>query len=155
MLKRVKSLLFNSADKTQATNEPLKAEESDIAACALMVEAALQDGVLDASERETILRLIEKGFGVTGVDAEALLEEASERASKAVDSFGFTRIVMKHYDHEERVKLVEMLWQVIFADGEVHDYEASLMRRVAGLLHIPDRENGLARNRAAAETDSL
>ncbi|MBT5752226.1 MAG: hypothetical protein HOI33_05910, partial [Rhodospirillaceae bacterium] len=46
MLKRVKSLLFNSADKTQATNEPLKAEESDIAACALMVEAALQDGVL-------------------------------------------------------------------------------------------------------------
>ena len=78
MLKRVKSLLFNSADKTQATNEPLKAEESDIAACALMVEAALQDGVLDASERETILRLIEKGFGVTGVDAEALLEEGCD-----------------------------------------------------------------------------
>jgi uncharacterized tellurite resistance protein B-like protein len=50
-------------------------------------------------------------------------------------------------DHEQRLSIMEMLWQVVYADAELHDHEASLMRRMAGLLYISDQESGLLRQR--------
>ena len=54
-------------------------------------------------------------------------------------------------DEEERIGVIEMLWEVAYADGELHDYEASLLRRVAGLLYVSDRANGEARLRVMAK----
>ena len=54
------------------------------------------------------------------------------------------------YDQEERVKLIELLWEVVLDDEEVHDYEASLIRRLCGLLYVSGRESAEARNRAKA-----
>ena len=54
------------------------------------------------------------------------------------------------FDQEERIRLIEMLWEVAYADGELHDYEASLMRRITGLLYISDRDSGEARQRVLA-----
>ena len=74
-------------------------------------------------------------------------EKPYSRPSKAVDMHGFISPLMKNFDHQKRVMLVEMLWDVVYADGVLHDYEANLMRRVAGLLHVSDQESGAARKR--------
>lgn len=62
--------------------------------------------------------------------------------------YGLTRDIKNSLDHPERVELMEMLWQVAYADGVLHDYEANLMRRLAGLLYVSDQESGEARKRA-------
>ena len=64
------------------------------------------------------------------------------------DIYKYTKIVRNSFDDSERVALMEMLWQLVYSDGELHDFEATLMRRLAGLLYVDDRESGAARKRA-------
>ncbi len=79
-----------------------------------------------------------------------LLAKAREQAENAVDIYVFTRQIIRGFDETERLQLIEMLWEVVYADGRMDDLEANLLRRVAGLLGISDQETGLARQRIAA-----
>jgi uncharacterized tellurite resistance protein B-like protein len=63
---------------------------------------------------------------------------------------GFTTAIKDGFEPAERVELIEMLWEVVYADGQLHDYEASLLRRIAGLLYVSDRNSGEARKRVLA-----
>jgi uncharacterized tellurite resistance protein B-like protein len=60
-------------------------------------------------------------------------------------------VIKDSFDQEERVELMEMLWEVVYADGALHHLEANLMRRIAGLIFVPDRESGEARKRALSK----
>lgn len=124
------------------------AEDPKLATAALLVEAAMMDATFEASERQRIESLLERRFELAAGDAGALVEKAAEQVDSSSQLFGFTRTVNEHFDHDERVGLVEMLWQVVYADGRLDDYEANLMRRIAGLIHVSDRESGAARKRA-------
>ena len=70
--------------------------------------------------------------------------------SEANQLLGFTRTIKDRYSLEERIELIEMIWEVVYADGELHDYEANLLRRLGGLLYVSDRERGDARKRVLA-----
>jgi uncharacterized tellurite resistance protein B-like protein len=119
-----------------------------VAAAALMLEAARLDGEVTAAEEATIEGLLRKRFRLDAQTVEHLLDAAHAKADDSVGWQAFTREIKDGFDHAGRIALVEMLWEVIFADGELHDYEASLMRRVAGLLYITDGESAAARARA-------
>jgi uncharacterized tellurite resistance protein B-like protein len=125
-------------------------EERQLAAAALMVEAAGMDSAFGAEERVKIGDLVQSRFALSPVEAEDLLAEAEQMSSKSVQWQGFTRAIKDGFDHEERIELIEMLWEVVYADGELHDYEASLLRRVTGLLYVTDRDSGEARKRVLA-----
>ena len=127
---------------------PVMFDDHHLAAAALLVEAALMDGTLDEIEHARITDIIRTRLGVDGKAATALLEHAETAASESVDWHGFTRTIKETFDHDERIALVEMLWEVVYADGQVHDHEASLMRRVTGLLYVSGRESADARARA-------
>ncbi|MBL6935240.1 MAG: TerB family tellurite resistance protein [Alphaproteobacteria bacterium] len=149
---KVKSFLFEREGR--AENESgHSSEELHIAACALLAEAALIDGSYDEEEAARIVDLAQRHLGLDAESAHNLLEEALKRARQAVDVHAFISPLMKNFDHQQRVILVEMLWDVVYADGELHDYEANLMRRVAGLLHISDQESGAARKRVLERTE--
>ena len=122
-------------------------DAAQLAAAALLVEAAWLDGRFDDDERRVILVLLERRFGLTREDAEALLDAGRKAAEDSNQLYAFTRVLKDRFSFEDRIRIVEMLWEVAYADGALHDYEASLMRRVCGLLFVTDRENGLARNR--------
>jgi uncharacterized tellurite resistance protein B-like protein len=83
-----------------------------------------------------------------------LINEAVVQVDNSVDHYGFVRKVKEVYDHDARVDLVEMLWQVVYADGNVDDFEANLMRRLAGLLDVSDRDSGDARKRVIERLDN-
>jgi uncharacterized tellurite resistance protein B-like protein len=123
-------------------------EERRLAAAALLVEAARQDGDYAPEERALIRALLSGRFGLSGEEADALLAGAEEAQRQATDLFRFTRQAVAGLDEEGRQTLIEMLWQVVLADGRLDDYEASLMRRVAGLLHVSDHASAAARHRA-------
>ena len=122
-------------------------EERQLAAAALMVEAASLDDSFDAAERERIEALLKAHFELSDAEAAELLEEGEQASSDSVQWQGFTRAIKDGFEPEERIALIEMLWEVAYADGELHDYEASLIRRITGLLYVSDRDSGDARIR--------
>jgi uncharacterized tellurite resistance protein B-like protein len=124
-------------------------DEHHLAAAALMVEAALVDGRLGPKERLQIRQLLETRLGLTTDAALDLMEHAAAHSAEGSDWHGYTRVLKDAYDDQGRQAIVEMLWEVVLADGVVHDYEASLMRRVPALLYVGDRENAEARARVA------
>lgn len=125
-------------------------DELQLAAAALMVEAATMDSAFDATERARIGQLVRDRFALSEKEATDLVAEAERKAGESVEWHGFTRSIKDGFDHAERVQLIEMLWEVAYADGTLHDYEASLLRRVSGLLYVGDRESGEARKRVLA-----
>ncbi|MAH84435.1 MAG: hypothetical protein CBB68_08910 [Rhodospirillaceae bacterium TMED8] len=147
MLDQIKSRLFSPAD-----GKPEK-DQIPVAAATLLIESAVLDGDFDANERVIISRLLAERFSLSAVEVAALIEEGERAAENAVELYGITRILKEGLDYDQRLKIMEILWQVVYADGRVHDYEANLARRVAGLLHVPDRESAFARRRALEQLD--
>ena len=117
------------------------------AAAVLLAIAARLDGHAAPDERESIVRLLRVRLGVE--DAEALVDEADEAALASTDFYQVTRVIKDSLAADQRAGIIEMLWEVVYADGKVHDYEASLIRRVAGLLQVEDRDAGEARKRVS------
>jgi len=125
----------------------------ETAAAALLVEAASIDDNFDDAEYATIARLLAERFDLSSEGVRTLIEDAHDAAEQSVELFSFARRVKAGFDHEERVIMIEMLWEVVYADGIVHDYEANLVRRITGLLHVTDRESGEARKCVLAKLD--
>ena len=117
------------------------------AAAVLLAIAARLDGHAAPDERESIVRLLRVRLGVE--DAEALVDEADEAAIASTDFYQVTRVIKDSLAADQRAGIIEMLWEVVYADGKVHDYEANLIRRVAGLLQVEDRDAGEARKRVS------
>ncbi len=150
MINRFKALFLDRGGAPETDGSGHSGDELQIAAAALMVEAAQLDGDFAAAERAKILDLVTERFGLSREEGRSLVEAAAERVADATQLHGFTRVIKRAFSHEERVELLEMLWDVVYADDDLHDLEASLMRRVTGLLQVPDRESGAARKRALA-----
>jgi uncharacterized tellurite resistance protein B-like protein len=150
MLDQLRSFFFDR-DGAPAEGERHSDAELHQAAAALLVEAACMDSEFDDEERQTIERLLAARFEMSEAEARELVEVAEEKVANSVELFSFARTVKNRFSHEERVELLEMLWEVVYADGELHDYEANLMRRMTGLIHVTDQEGGQARKRALAK----
>ena len=108
------------------------------------------DGHFDGDERDAICAALGAHFGLSDTEAHTLIDEAEAAHHEATDLHRFTRTINDRFDHEDRLAVMEMLWEVVYADGRLHAYEANLIRRVGGLLHITDRERGEARKRVLA-----
>ncbi|NQU60344.1 MAG: TerB family tellurite resistance protein [Rhodospirillales bacterium] len=146
MIERIKALVLGGGGAV-----PEKAMETDVAAVALLIEAAIMDGDFGAAERAAIAALIEERFGLAGADVEDLITAGSMAVEKSHQLFAFTRVLKQGFDAGQRQQMIEMLWEVAYADGVVHDYEANLVRRVCGLLHVSDRDSGAAKKRVLAK----
>lgn len=150
MLKRLLKA-FGKEIAGEAAEETLGAfGEEHIAVAVLLIEAAKLDGTFSDEERTAISSLLGAHFSLDAQDVAELFTSADERHEQSVEIFRFTNTVKSNFSEDERVQMIEMLWQVVYSDGEVHDYEANLLRRVGGLLHIPDRAAGDARRRVIA-----
>lgn len=145
MLQKLKALLFD-ADSGSAAR-PAGRDDVALAAAAVMVETATLDGSFDEAERASILRLLQRRFSLTDAEARDLLAEAEAEAAQTTELYAYTRAIKDRFDQDQRIEMVEMLWEVVYADGEVHDYEANLMRRICGLLYVEDAQSGDARKR--------
>lgn len=126
-------------------------DEVQICAAALLVEAAYLDGEFTDDERATVLTALQRQFELTAEEADELLSEAEGVQDNAIEISRFTRAV-KSMPEDKRIEIVEALWEVVLADGDLHAYEANLLRRVGGLIYVSDRENAEARQRVLDRT---
>ena len=107
-----------------------------IATCALMIEMASIDEEFSEAEKERIVRLFEKEFGLTGSEIDRLLELAREELDTRIDLWGFTNLINQHYDNEQKMKVIEMIWGVVYADGELSAHEDYLVHKFYKMLNL-------------------
>ena len=150
MINRIKALLGTARDAGEPGRSAGTGQDKHLAVAALLVEAAHMDRSFDAREREVILDLVAKRFALDAAEAESLLAEAHAAQQQAVDLVRFTRTIKDAFAPEERIELIEMLWEIVYADGRVDPFEANLLRRIGGLIYVSDQERGAARKRVAA-----
>ncbi|HEU0070813.1 MAG TPA: TerB family tellurite resistance protein [Alphaproteobacteria bacterium] len=143
MIARVLEFLSGKAAPAAASSDDL-----EIAVAALLIEAARMDEGFDATERAAIERLLAEKFGHAPERVAQLIAEAEAAVARSTQMFPFTREICARLDYAARVRIVEMLWQVAYADGRLDPQEDMLLRRIAGLIHVEDRDRALARQRA-------
>ncbi len=122
----------------------------ELATAAILVEAAMMDGQFTNDERRAIAAILQDRFEFSTAEAVDLIDSALAERQKSSDIYPFTRAVKDLFDDAGRLEIVEHLWHVAYADGVLHDYEAHLVRRIAGLLYVPDAQSGAARKRVLA-----
>ncbi len=146
MFQRLQALL-SGADLESNSQEKHPDEDLRLATAALLVEAAMMDGQTGGAELKTVESLLAEHFGLTDEEVVLLVEAGQAAATDSSQLYGFTRVIKDRYSQEERIRMIEMLWEVAYIDGQIHHLESNLIRRVAGLIYVPDRENGDARKR--------
>jgi uncharacterized tellurite resistance protein B-like protein len=122
-----------------------------LAAAALLVHCAVIDGELTPAERDKLSALIRQRFNLSDGDAAELIEKATAAEHEAVDLYHFTHLLNRTLDDEGRAKVIEMMWEIVYADGTRDELEDNLLWRAADLLGVSQRERIELRQRVAAK----
>lgn len=131
---------------------PLDQDDARLALTALLVRIARTDGHYDEEEIRLIDRIVITRYGLTPFEATKLRSQAEVFEAEAPDTVRFTRAIKATVDHDDRAGVIEALWAVVLADGERDDHENALMRMVAPMLGINDRDSARARQRVEKGT---
>ena len=113
-----------------------------------MIEAAYTDGQIDTSELNKIKLSLINVFSEDPMEVNLVLEEAVKNKNNSKSLHHYTSFINKNFDEDKKLLLIEALWEIVLSDGEIHDFESNLIRRLSGLLYISDIDSGNARKRA-------
>ena len=143
MIKLLKDILSNNIsaeDKVDTGNLELLS--------GLMIEAAYTDGQIDQIEINKIKLTLINVFEENPKEVDSILEEALKNKNNTKSLHYYTSLINKNFSDDKKLLLIEALWEIVLSDGEIHDYETNLIRRLSGLLYISDVSSGNARKRA-------
>ena len=115
--------------------------------CGIMIEAANIDGTIDQKEIEKISNFLVYSFEEKQEDVQREIDRCINDLNNHKSLHFFTSKINKLYSNEKKIELIEILWEIILADGKIHDYESNLIRRLAGLLYLNDYECGKAKKK--------
>ena len=119
-----------------------------VATAALLLEMMRMDSSVTAAETATVANALQTRFGLTVQEVDTLMTLAAEEAHQATDYFQFTSLINKSFSREQKIQVVEYLWQVAFADGHLDAHEQHFMRKIADLLYISHADYVAAKQRA-------
>ena len=136
MLDIVKRFFSKTRANNSNTAEQNREHDLCVATCALFVEMARIDGTFSQAELETILSILKEKYGLSGEHADALIEEADKERDQSVDLWQFARLINENYSTDEKIEIVETLWQIVYVDGKMDQYEHYLMNKLKNLLRL-------------------
>ncbi len=139
MLDRIRAFV-DQLVAAPGSHAPLEGEEARVAAVALMCHVIAADGVVEEQERDALMAVVAARFGLDAGETEDLIAEAARQDREAVDFYSFTSTLKRVLGREERLSLVGAMWELVYADGGVHEFEDNVIWRVAELLGIDGRE---------------
>jgi len=148
MLTQISKWMKDLATQNAAIPDDEKKLAQTIAA--LLVEAAMADGEIDEAEYAHIQHMLVAQLDVAEAEAAALLDDSVAAHADRIEIHGLVRAIRSQTEAADRSIILEMVWMVVLADGQLDLHESQLMRRLAGLLFVDDVESGLAAQRARA-----
>lgn len=119
-----------------------------LATAVLLIEVMRSDAESTDEEQATILNILKERFHLSDVEVAQLTELGHRKAKAANDLHQFTSLINRELDLSEKIRIIEYLWQVAYADRQISAHENHLMRRIVDLLHIPHGDNIAAKMRA-------
>jgi len=131
-------------------SEHYRPSDERLALAALLVRASAIDGVSSEEERAKLRDLLARKFDLSGDELDVLVEDAIAAEADAVDLYRFTSVLKSSMSEDERIRVIENLWEVVYADGKSDEFEENLVWRVAELLAV-NRRDRIAAKREAAE----
>lgn len=144
MLQAIKNFFEQNIASTPVddTDHQLK-----LATAALLIEMMQQDDHVHESEITMVRQALQKNFALTENETLQLCELAKQELDNAVDSHQFTSLIAKHYSQAEKIKIIEYLWRVAYADNHLDPLEEHMVRHIAELIYVPHREFIKAKHR--------
>jgi len=139
--------LKNIFQKNQKTGETDSIDDLTIL-CGLMIEAANTDGNVSQDEVNKISLVLTEIFKEDPLDVKKVLTKTLKNKDEPTSLQFFTYKINKSFDIEKKLLLIETLWEIILADGKIHDFESNLIRRLAGLFYISDVSCANAKRKA-------
>ena len=118
-----------------------------LATAALMFEMLRADDDEHPDERHALEQALKESFSLSETETQQLAKLAEREAAESVSLYQFTGLINRHFSPQEKTEVVEMLWQVAYADGNLDRYEEALVRKIADLIHVPHREFIQAKHR--------
>ncbi|MDJ0828289.1 MAG: TerB family tellurite resistance protein [Desulfobacterales bacterium] len=121
----------DSTDNAQSKPHDLR-----VATTALFLEMARIDESFSDAEMDTILAILKEKYGLSAEHTDALIQAADEELEESLDLWQFAKLINENYTRDEKEKIIEMLWQIVFVDGKLDKYENYLMHKMANLLRL-------------------
>ncbi len=127
------------SDKIDLQKDQTPANEKSsirIATCALLIEMASIDEEFDDVERKRIVDYFKSEYGLPDSDIEELFDLSRKQLDSSIDLWGFTNLINKHYDKDQKIKVIEMIWEVVYADGKLSAHEDYLVHKFYKMLNL-------------------
>lgn len=147
MFERIQSF-FNNLTASHAAE--IAPDDPLIAVAALCIQVMEADGTVSDSEKERLRTLLREHYGRDGASLEALIDAGREAGNEAVDYYRFTADLKRHLDDDQRLELIGILWDIVYADGVRNELEDHVIWRIADLLGVSGTDRVALRQRAAA-----
>ena len=142
MFNALKKFLAGLGSEPEAVHH-FAPDDRRLAEAALMFHVIAADGVVDEGERDHMESILSSHFDLTPAETKILVDDAHKADMEAIDLYGFTSILKQNLSEEERITIVEHMWEMVYADGVVHELEDNIVWRVAELLGVSQRERML------------
>ena len=150
MFNVLKKLFSSAAEQNEQAEDAFSVTDPRVAVAALLVHTISIDGTVDDAERTLIREVLANAYELTAKETDDLIALAQAQDQEAVDLYGFTSIIKSSFDADERMHVVEMMWEMVYADGEIHEFEDNVVWRAAELLGISTRDRVTLRQRVEA-----
>ncbi len=153
MLNNLKRFFEDALEQSSQASEATTEHALQRAVAALCIEMSRADSQVLEAERAGIITALRECFDLPADEIDNLLNLAEADADEAVSLFEFTTLLNQHFEHAQKIRFVEQLWRVAYADGQLEKHEAHLVKNVSDLLHLRHREYISAKHKAEAEAE--
>mgnify|MGYP005665041597 FL=1 len=128
---------FKKIFQNEETEVPSIDDKTSTKACiALLLETSMADEILDESELMALKNTLQKDFQINEDEIDELIDLAKENVEDSTSLYEFTRDINDNFDAAERVKLIESMWKIAYADGNIDKYEEHIIRKVSNLIYV-------------------
>ena len=128
---------FKKIFQSEESEDPTIDDKTSTKACiALLLETSMADEILDESELMALKNTLQKDFKINEDEIDELIDLAKENVEDSTSLYEFTRDINDNFDVAERVKLIESMWKIAYADGNIDKYEEHIIRKVSNLIYV-------------------
>ena len=140
MIDLVKVFFSKRSHDNSSNQRRQRPHDIRIATCALLLEMSHIDGEFSKLERERIISILKRNFDLSEEHATTLLEASDEELKGSIDLWQFTNLINQNYSIEEKIRVVEIVWDVVYADGRLDKHEDYLVHKLATLLRLTHKQ---------------
>jgi uncharacterized tellurite resistance protein B-like protein len=140
MLNSLKRFFGEITQNDSGSDQNDTAHDLRVATCALFLEMARIDETFTPEETETIIQVLKEKYDLSAEHADALMAEADGELKKSIDLWQFARLINENYSNDEKIEIIEILWQIVFVDGKMTRYENYMMHKLESLLRLTHKQ---------------